>query len=122
MARSANIATFEIVFHPVKIQHWKYVRWTSSNLSNVCSQPTRYVWFSEKVILLIIDTLNNTIQQGTCNTGIISIHYYNIYIFIALCDYSESHSFILHYRCYTAFRCLSTCTLCNDNNVESNLI
>ena len=24
----------------------------------------RYVWFSEKVILLIIDTLNNTIQQG----------------------------------------------------------
>uniref|UniRef100_A0A0E9WB60 Uncharacterized protein n=1 Tax=Anguilla anguilla TaxID=7936 RepID=A0A0E9WB60_ANGAN len=22
----------------------------------------------------------------------------------------------------TAFRCLSTCTLCNDNKVESNLI
>ena len=61
--------------------------------------------------------------------------FYCIYIYIYIYIYI---SFNIHHHCsmvntvhtahilllysQTAFRCLSTCTLCNDNKVESNLI
>src|SRR4029434_135362 len=80
--------------------------------------------------------------QAMCSRGVQRRHYLYLYLLVPilfilhiyfllyisyLFTYSTLH---MHFYCYfallvgclTAFRCLSTCTLCNDNKVESNLI
>src|SRR4029434_2382423 len=79
--------------------------------------------------ILIISTLLTPTAASPNSVHItylfLTVH---IYLFIHLLHFTYAHTlhffcyFALLVGCYTAFRCLSTCTLYNDNKVESNLI